>query len=393
MTPAVLDGFTLRNGSGTTWYGGSQRNGGGLFALYTSAVISNNIIRDNTATVYGGGLIVSGWGVVIAGNTVANNKLTTPTPDVNSVGGGGMHVSGDGTIVRDNTVTGNEAGNAGGILLYNGTMTVTGNVISGNRAFTSAQGGGGVSAYYVKSTLLSGNVIRNNTAAGSGGGVRLTTPANLIIRNSLISGNSAANGGGVYQGVSVNVSISSSTVTGNIATGEGGGLYLTSAPIRDTIIAFNSSGVYTGSAASFSYNYVFGNTAYNYKGIPDMTGSLGNLMQDPQFEDAAAGDYHLQPTSPLIDAGTDIRDTPSERDLDGNLRKLGPRVDIGAYEFVPAGVFTLEDARRALALAAGFVVAEAGDARLNLVAPEAPAIDLLDAIRIARKAVGTDTNP
>lgn len=49
------------------------------------------------------------------------------------------------------------------------------------------------------------------------------------------------------------------------------------------------------------------------------------------FVDSANFDYHLKSDSPAIDAGvnTDL----STSDLDGNSRKVGEKVDCGAYEF------------------------------------------------------------
>ena len=68
----------------------------------------------------------------------------------------------------------------------------------------------------------------------------------------------------------------------------------------------------------------------------------GNTNQDPMFVapgywDGATwvdGDYRLQATSPLIDAGTDEGAPPS--DITGQMRPCGARVDIGAYEFCEA---------------------------------------------------------
>ncbi|RKY13364.1 MAG: hypothetical protein DRP82_05480, partial [Planctomycetota bacterium] len=60
------------------------------------------------------------------------------------------------------------------------------------------------------------------------------------------------------------------------------------------------------------------------------------IHSDPQFVDAANGDYHLKDTSPCIDAG-DNSLVPSgvDKDLDGNPRIVNGTVDIGAYEYQP----------------------------------------------------------
>ena len=65
--------------------------------------------------------------------------------------------------------------------------------------------------------------------------------------------------------------------------------------------------------------------------VPD-PGGTGNITNDPQFVDAAAGDYRLARGSPCINAGNNgyVEETT---DLDGNPRFIYGTVDMGAYEF------------------------------------------------------------
>jgi hypothetical protein len=55
-------------------------------------------------------------------------------------------------------------------------------------------------------------------------------------------------------------------------------------------------------------------------------------MVSPQFVSLANGDFHLLPTSPLVDSGSTLAIVPV--DFDGVTRPQGPRFDIGAYELV-----------------------------------------------------------
>lgn len=53
---------------------------------------------------------------------------------------------------------------------------------------------------------------------------------------------------------------------------------------------------------------------------------------DPMLVDPAVYDYHLQPCSPLINAGIATGIQPGDTDLDGNPRIIGSNIDIGPYE-------------------------------------------------------------
>ena len=62
-----------------------------------------------------------------------------------------------------------------------------------------------------------------------------------------------------------------------------------------------------------------------------ITWGEGNIEVDPLFVDAEAGDFRLQATSMLIDAGTS--DSAPDTDMGGNARPCGEGIDIGAWEF------------------------------------------------------------
>lgn len=79
----------------------------------------------------------------------------------------------------------------------------------------------------------------------------------------------------------------------------------------------------------------------DHSDFPNQAGTVtelaGNLHANPQFVNPLS-DFHLQPTSPAVDAGTSAGIPNTETDLDGNLRvppkgvDCTQRVDMGAYE-------------------------------------------------------------
>ncbi len=394
-----IDGFTIT--------GGSAGSGGGLYLLSCSPTVTNNAIKGNVG-VGGGGLKLSNSNATIANNEITGNTATHS--------GGGLAIGGSAPIIANNTITGNAALNfhGGGVSCVDSAPTITGNLITENSA---AWYGGGLSLHQSippitddVSSTIAGNVISGNSVGDYGGGLYLSdSPANVL--NNTISGNSAVNysGGGLYLTHS-SATIANNTIKGNSATwyggglyvrdsspiianntiaansagGDGGGLYVYlqhdvySLAIVNTVLAFNSSGMYghlVRGTVELRRNSIFGNDAYNFSGLPDPTGTDGNVSVDPLFvrepapgpdglwgtEDDDYGDLHLSLDSPVIDAGdnvevpADVGDLdgdgdvtePIPLDLDGYDRFMDdpltadtgsggpPIVDMGAYEFGP----------------------------------------------------------
>jgi len=85
-----------------------------------------------------------------------------------------------------------------------------------------------------------------------------------------------------------------------------------------------------GVGSEFRNNCVFGNSVYNYGG-DDLTGTNGNISADPLL--VLTNDFHISAGSPCIDMGDDSVIDPGWLDLDGQARRAGAHVDIGADEF------------------------------------------------------------
>jgi len=156
---AVLEGFTIKNGSGSNvgdWF----KNGGGIYCYNSSPTISNNIILNNTADT-GGGIYCSHSSPIISNNTIILNSAK---------GGGGIYCGDSSSpVITKNTISHNSASHnsgGGGILCYDSSPTITTNTISWNSAFK----GGGIYSFDSVSTIT-GNTLSNNSATQQGGGI------------------------------------------------------------------------------------------------------------------------------------------------------------------------------------------------------------------------------
>ncbi len=226
--------------------------------------------------------------------------------------------------------------------------------------FTIRNGTGTLSALYLYGGGIycssSSPTIANNTITGNsaryGGGIYCSSSSATIANNAITANSASSSGGGIYCSGGSPM-IANNTVTANRASSTGGGIYSSSSAssptIINTIIAFNSSGIYKNASGPLTlrHNCVYGNTAYNYSGVDDPTGSDGNISGDPLLArnpgpgsdgqwgtaDDDYGNLRLQTGSPCMDAG-DNAAIPAgvTADLDGHARVINCLVDMGAYE-------------------------------------------------------------
>lgn len=191
--------------------------------------------------------------------------------------------------------------------------------------------GGGVSCESIGAVVTNCSLI-GNTAADIAGGSYLGTLNNCtitgnssisvgggvhdgVLNNCALAGNSSRDGGGAYRST-----LNNCTLAGNTAARGGG---VASANLNNCVVYFNS--------ATNGPNYQ--NATLNYSCTTPMpTNGTGNIVSNPQFVNAVAGDYRLQPTSPCIDGGINQEWMFSAIDLAGNPRIINGQVDMGAYE-------------------------------------------------------------
>ena len=158
----------------------------------------------------------------------------------------------------------------------------------------------------------------------------VTTPT---IANNVIAANGAGVGGGImlldtdpgHGGIPV---VTNNTVVAN--NGPGIVWHTTSPAIRNNLIAYNTWGLELGDtnppSATIGNNCVYGNTLRgqrsDYQGIADQTGLNRNISANPIMANYKIGNFHLQPSSPCIDAGTAVAVEPGWIDIDGQPRTI-----------------------------------------------------------------------
>jgi parallel beta-helix repeat protein len=171
-------------------------------------------------------------------------------------------------------------------------------------------------------------VLKNNRLRGiyvnsvNDKAISVTAKNNLVVSNFQQGVYLGRNGTGVITAVFSNNTIAGNTYGisyGNVA----------SMTIRDSIISNNTAyGVHcwAGTAGTITYNDVYGNSSGGYSGCSAGTGSKA---VDPLFVDRPNGDYHLQSSSPCIDAGSD---TAANLGLDGATTQSDGTKDSGTVD-------------------------------------------------------------
>ncbi|MFH2001477.1 MAG: right-handed parallel beta-helix repeat-containing protein, partial [Planctomycetota bacterium] len=173
---SVLDGFTIRNGSGTI-INGYQACGGGIFCDNASSpTIINNEIVTNVVQYYGGGIYCQyGSSPLIKGNLVMENLSQDDGAGIACWFDSNAHIT-------DNRILFNHAfGGGGGIDCWDSDVIVTDNMIAHNDSLNSS--GGGMRAVSYANPVITSNTFCENFAAGSGGGIAGMSYTNLKIYN------------------------------------------------------------------------------------------------------------------------------------------------------------------------------------------------------------------
>jgi len=171
---AVLQGFTIKQGSGTHWVDPQFPNwtwhsGGGIFIFESSPTIKNNYIIDNHVDdntgvdgASGGGILTYGGNPVVINNIINNNtalygagvvvdysgcvfknNIVAQNSGGQDYGGGGFWTIGNGDepiIIENNTIVDNESELKGGAMyLWSTQLTARNNILWNNTQATGGQ--------------------------------------------------------------------------------------------------------------------------------------------------------------------------------------------------------------------------------------------------------------
>lgn len=358
--------------------------GGGLYAAvsvpYASITIDETTIDNNTCTgsnSKGGGAYVvansNSATVTITGTVVSNNKsLGTEA----NVAGLSILAQASDVVIDRSIITGNHADDdVGGLYVDNlgSDVTITNSTISGNTAsfingnsanyaagaWLRTQFGGQTT---VKYSTISGNEViagANGDPNAPGAGLYLQSYSGITtLLNTTISGNRAeGSGGGIIVNNNAEIRILHCTITNNRAdsdgdgSGQGGGIFIgnsaLSVTIEHTIIAGNFRG--TGStrddihgSLTANWSLIGDNTGATINGANNRVGT-GTSPIDPYLLPLALNGgptmtHALQAISPARNMG-DPSAVPGENNVPqfdqrgaGFARKVGSRIDIGAFE-------------------------------------------------------------
>jgi PKD repeat protein len=315
---AILQGFTLQHGNAPFAFG---YEGAGIHIASASPTIAGNVITANTACGSGTGISVAFASPVIRDNTITGNSKQV---GCSGQGGGGIYIRGAASAqIIHNTITNNTSDFGGGIDLFaSGTPTLLNNTISNN---TAGIQGGGVYMVNQSDVTMVQNLVIGNSSSQNGGGLYISIPSGdrgPLLVNNTVSGNSGSDAGVFLGGFDAQVQLVNNIVAA-----------------ATTIPAVLCDTTYSATPPVFDHNDLFNSAGPAASGsCSQVVGTNGNISADPRF--FATGDFHLQGTSPAIDAGTSSAPSLPATDLDGMPRISGVAVDQGAYEFQQALVVT-----------------------------------------------------
>jgi len=361
---SVLQGFTVRGGTGSDVADGPQGVGGGVLCISAAPTLRDCSIEHNSAVSSGGGLYFTGEtpeAALLDHCTILDNQVTLALPG--GGGGGGVHTSRTGLVMLDCAVSGNTAWDSGGgVTISQAPAQLLRCTISDN-AVRHAAGGLEIEVSPQTDVLVRDCVLHHNRAGvpaaqfapyGVGGAMTVevgdASGGSVVLQGTIVRDNFANDSPGIDYWIfgstppaGTILAIDHCTFSGNVFDGNSSGgtgldaSTLLPASASTGVVVRNSVfwGVQPGARAISPFPIPPFLTALPDVQACDVQGGYvgaGNFSADPQFVEAAAGDLHLKATSPCVEHGTLTATTP-EADFEGDPLPSGALPDLGADEF------------------------------------------------------------
>ncbi|GAA4463211.1 hypothetical protein GCM10023189_40980 [Nibrella saemangeumensis] len=269
---AILDGFVITRGN-------SDAGGGGMLNEIASPSVSNCLFTANGAATAGGGM---------ANLDLSNPALVNCSFSANTAafGGGGLFNTGSSPTLTNCSFTSNTATSGSGGGIYNESAS---NPVLANCSFiaNSATFGGGVGNLSSSPRLVNCSFSANSTTSGLGRGM-FNDSSNPTLANSVVWGNGGNN---------TFLNVTSGSIVASYSLFETG------------VNGYTGSNNLTNSSSPF-----VGSSNVQLNGC-----SSAINAGDPASATALSGPYSVTALPPT--------------DLAGNVRIVGDRVDIGAFEY------------------------------------------------------------
>ena len=324
----------------------ATRGGGVYLSAISHTELRDSLIARNLAINLGLTPLSTGGGGIASEDdmaTIASNQIISNTafPWEFGAGGGVLLLDGDQYSLQDNLIRDNSAWLGGGIHAASVTGSIARNQVVSNIAVAS---GGGFYLFTAASPALDSNLVISNTALGDffnpgfggaglfihiGSGVPVTLTNNIIARNQLVD--SSWHGAGIYL-LSGDLRLYNNDLVDNAQSASGDGVLLRTGAshgdLRNNIFVGHAIGVRTseGATAALDYNDYFDNVSSTV----NVAAGTHSRSDDPLFRNRTGVDYHLGPSSPLVNQGD--ASVPVHWDFDGEPRPRGAGIDIGADE-------------------------------------------------------------
>lgn len=328
---AELRGFTIRNGLAEFML--DRDVSGGIVCIDSSPTIVDNILTNN----------LGGWGGAL--HCVRSSALVVDNMMQDNVAqyGGALFVRRGNLSVEACSFIDNRASLDGGAIVadFTPSLTIRDSHFDGNDGRKSSA----MLAFNRASVEVHDSTIRRNDGSNT---IRITGNSELLLQNSNVTENT---------GVAIWASLGTVRLYNDVIANNGGSaLWMERSQLRIVhATIFGNTGEYGAIRArscdvSLVNSIAWGNPSssgspiINEDGIVEATYCLveggwpgvGNLDVAPRLEDPAGNRMHLAYDSPCVDAGDgSVADLP-DQDFEGDDRRIGPAVDIGADEMIRA---------------------------------------------------------